>query len=300
MNLPVKVRIVEVGPRDGLQNEAQNVPVEVKVKLVEMLVEAGLTAIEAGAFVAPKWVPQMAASNEVYRQIKKAPAVSYPMLVPNMRGLEQAIECGVEEIALFAAATETFSQKNTNCSIDESIERFTEVITRAQDESIQVRGYISCALGCPYEGEVDIDVVVGLTQRLFDLGCYEVSIADTIGVGTAYQAQTLFESVARVVPVAQLAAHFHDTYGQALANILAVLQCGVTVIDSSVAGLGGCPYAKGATGNVATEDVVYMLDGMNVATGIDMDKLIDAGVYINCFLERKTVSRAANALLKKR
>ncbi|MCP4494360.1 MAG: hydroxymethylglutaryl-CoA lyase [Gammaproteobacteria bacterium] len=300
MNLPGKVKIVEVGPRDGLQNEVQNVPVEIKVKLVKMLVEAGLTSIEAGAFVSPKWVPQMAASNEVYQQISKSLGVSYPMLVPNMRGLEQAAECGVEEIALFAAASETFSLKNTNCSIDESIKRFTDVVACAQTQSMRIRGYISCALGCPYEGEIDNEVVVGLTQRLLDLGCYEVSIADTIGAGTARQAQALFESVARAVPVAQLAAHFHDTYGQALANILAVLQCGVTVIDSSVAGLGGCPYAKGATGNVATEDVVYMLDGMGVRTGVNMDKLLDAGVYINHFLEREPVSRVANALLKKK
>lgn len=300
MSLPTKVKIVEVGPRDGLQNEAQNVPVEVKVKLVEMLVDAGLTSIEAGAFVSPKWVPQMAASAEVYQQVTKSPGISYPMLVPNMRGLEQAIECGVEEIALFAAATETFSQKNTNCSIKESVARFTEVVARAQAESIRIRGYISCALGCPYEGDVDFDVVTMLTQRLHDIGCYEISIADTIGVGTASKAQALFEQVAKVVPVDQLAGHFHDTYGQALANIHAVLHCGIAVIDSSVAGLGGCPYAKGATGNVATEDVVYMLDGMGIETGVDMDKLLDAGVYINEFLDRAPVSRAANALLKKK
>ena len=300
MSLPTKVKIVEVGPRDGLQNEAQNVPVEVKVKLVEMLVDAGLSSIEAGAFVSPKWVPQMAASAEVYQQVTKAPGISYPMLVPNMRGLEQAIDCGVEEIALFAAATETFSQKNTNCSIEESIDRFTEVVARARAESMRIRGYISCALGCPYEGEVDAKVVVDLTRRLNDIGCYEVSVADTIGVGTANQAQALFEQLAVAIPITQLAAHFHDTYGQALANIYAVLECGVAVIDSSVAGLGGCPYAKGATGNVATEDVVYMLDGMGIETGVDMDKLLAAGVYINSFLEREPVSRAANALLKKK
>lgn len=300
MSLPTKVKIVEVGPRDGLQNEAQNVPVEVKVKLIEMLVEAGLTSIEAGAFVSPKWVPQMAASAEVYQRVTKSPGISYPMLVPNMRGLEQAIECGVEEIALFAAATETFALKNTNCSIDESIDRFTEVVARARAESMRIRGYISCALGCPYEGEVDAAVVTRLSQRLHDIGCYEISIADTIGVGTASKAQLLFEQVAKAVPVGQLAVHFHDTYGQALANIYAVLQCGVSVVDSSVAGLGGCPYAKGATGNVATEDVVYMLDGMGIETGVDMDKLLAAGVYINSFLKREPVSRAASALLKKK
>lgn len=300
MSLPEKVKIVEVGPRDGLQNEAGNVPVEVKVKLVEMLVDAGLTSIEAGAFVSPKWVPQMAASAEVYSQITKSPGVSLPMLVPNMRGLEQAIESGVKEIALFAAATETFSQKNTNCSIDESIKRFEQVVERAQSESMRIRGYISCAMGCPYEGEVSIDKVIELTKRLYDIGCYEISVADTIGVGTASSAQQLFAKLADVVPVDQLAGHFHDTYGQALANIYAVLQCGVSVIDSSVAGLGGCPYARGATGNVATEDVVYMLDGMGIETGVDMQKLLEAGVYINSFLEREPVSRAASALLKKK
>ena len=300
MSLPNQVKIVEVGPRDGLQNESQNVPVEVKVKLVDLLVEAGLTSIEAGAFVSPKWVPQMAASGDVFAQIKKTSNVSYPMLVPNMRGLESAIEYGVEEIALFAAATETFSQKNTNCSIEESIARFTDVVHEAQRHNMRIRGYISCALGCPYEGEVDIGVVINLTRRLFDIGCYEVSVADTIGVGTANQAQQLFGQLAGVVPVDHLAAHFHDTYGQALANILAVLQVGVSVIDSSVAGLGGCPYAKGATGNVATEDVVYMLDGMGIETGVDMEKLLAAGVYVNEFLQRQPVSRAANALLKKK
>jgi hydroxymethylglutaryl-CoA lyase len=300
MSLPTKVKLVEVGPRDGLQNEAQNVPVEVKVKLVEMLVGAGLTSIEPGAFVSPKWVPQMAASAEVYARVTKSPGISLPMLVPNMRGLEQAIESGVEEIALFAAATETFSQKNTNCSIGQSIERFEQVAERAQSESMRIRGYISCAMGCPYEGEVSIDKVVELTKRLHEIGCYEISVADTIGVGTASNAWKLFEKLANVVPVNQLAGHFHDTYGQALANIYAVLQCGVAVIDSSVAGLGGCPYAKGATGNVATEDVVYMLDGMGIETGVDMPKLLEAGVYINSFLERESVSRAANALLKKK
>ncbi len=300
MSLPTKVKIVEVGPRDGLQNEAQNLPVEVKVRLIQLLVDAGLSSVEAGAFVSPKWVPQMAASAEVFGQITKSSDISYPMLVPNMRGLEQAIECGVEEIALFAAASETFSEKNTNCSIEESIERFTTVISRARHESMRIRGYISCALGCPYEGEVDSNVVSMLTKRLHDIGCYEISIADTIGVGTAGKARALFEQLARLVPVEQLAVHFHDTYGQALANIYAVLECGVAVIDSSIAGLGGCPYAKGATGNVATEDVVYMLDGMGIETGIDMEKLLAAGVYINSFLEREPVSRAASALLKKK
>ena len=222
------------------------------------------------------------------------------MLVPNLRGLEQAIECGVKEVALFAAATETFSQKNTNCSIAESIDRFADVVKQAKAQSMRIRGYISCALGCPYEGEVDSDVVLMLTEKLLGQGCYEVSVADTIGVATAGSAQQLFERLQNVIPVSQLAGHFHDTYGQALANIHAVLQTGVSVIDSSVAGLGGCPYAKGATGNVATEDVVYMLQGMGIETGIDMNKLLDAGVYINDYLQRASVSRAATALLRKR
>jgi hydroxymethylglutaryl-CoA lyase len=300
MSYPEQVKIVEVGPRDGLQNESVTVPAEVKVALVEKLADAGLSVIEAGAFVSPKWVPQMATSGEVFKQIEKRAGVSYPMLVPNLRGLELAHAVGVQEIALFAAATETFSQKNTNCSIAESIDRFNAVIERAQDLGIKVRGYVSCVLGCPYEGEVSADTVLMITQKLFDKGCYEVSLGDTIGVGTAGQAQALVELLARQVPVQQLAAHFHDTYGQALANILAVMQCGINVIDSSVAGLGGCPYAKGATGNVATEDVVYMLHGMGIETGVDMDGLLDAGRFIGEFLGRDPVSRAATALLRKR
>ncbi len=300
MSIPERVRVVEVGPRDGLQNEAQTVPAEVKVELIEKLADAGLETIECGAFVSPKWVPQMATSAEVYRRIEKRPGLSYPMLVPNLKGLELALEAGVEEIALFAAATETFSQKNTNCSIAESIERFDAVIDAARDADLRIRGYISCVLGCPYEGEVAFDTVAMIAKRLFDKGCYEISLGDTIGVGTAGKAQALIELLSKSIPVSQLAAHFHDTYGQALANIHAVLQCGVAVVDSSVAGLGGCPYAKGATGNVATEDVVYMLDGMGIETGVDMDKLLDAGQYISDFLGREPVSRAATALLRKR
>jgi hydroxymethylglutaryl-CoA lyase len=300
MSFPDQVKIVEVGPRDGLQNESVTVPAEIKVQLVEKLADAGLRVIESGAFVSPKWVPQMATSGEVYRQISKRDGVSYPALVPNLKGLELAHAAGVREIALFAAATETFSQKNTNCSIAESIERFNAVIDEAQRLDIKVRGYVSCVLGCPYEGEVSADTVSMITEKLFAKGCYEVSLGDTIGVGTASQARALVDKLARVVPVERLAAHFHDTYGQALANIHAVLQSGISVIDCSVAGLGGCPYAKGATGNVATEDVVYMLHGMGIATGVDMDKLLDAGRFISDFLGREPVSRAATALLRKR
>jgi hydroxymethylglutaryl-CoA lyase len=283
-----------------LQNESVTVPAEVKVQLVEMLADAGLAVIEAGAFVSPKWVPQMATSGAVFQQISKRDGVSYPMLVPNLKGLELAHAAGVTEVALFAATSETFSQKNTNCTIAESIERFNAVIDEALRLDIKVRGYVSCVLGCPYEGEVSTDVVLMLAEKMFARGCYEVSLGDTIGVGTAGQAQALVETLARELPVQQLAVHFHDTYGQALANIHAVLQSGITVIDSSVAGLGGCPYARGATGNVATEDVVYMLQGMGIETGIDMEKLLDAGRFISDFIGREPVSRAATALLRKR
>jgi hydroxymethylglutaryl-CoA lyase len=299
MSFPGQVKIVEVGPRDGLQNEASTVPAEIKVQLIEMLADAGLPVVESGAFVSPKWVPQMATSAEVFTQIKRRADVSYPMLVPNLKGLELALASGVEEIALFAAATETFSQKNTNCSIAASIERFNAVINEAQAAGLKVRGYISCVLGCPYEGEVSFDTVSMIAQKLLAKGCYEVSLGDTIGVGTAGLATELIEVLSRQLPVAQLAAHFHDTYGQALANIHAVMQCGIAVVDSSVAGLGGCPYAKGATGNVATEDVVYMLHGMGIETGVDMDKLLEAGRFISDFLGREPVSRAATALLRK-
>jgi len=300
MSFPERVKIVEVGPRDGLQNESVTVPAEIKVQLVEKLADAGLPVIECGAFVSPKWVPQMATSAEVFKQIDKRASVSYPMLVPNLKGLELALEAGVEEIALFAAASESFSQKNTNCSIAESIERFNQVIDEAQAAGVKIRGYISCVLGCPYEGKVSFETVSMITQKLFAKGCYEVSLGDTIGVGTAGEARELIEILAKHAPVEKLAAHFHDTYGQALANIHAVMQCGVAVVDSSVAGLGGCPYARGATGNVATEDVVYMLDGMGIETGIEMDKLLDAGRFISDFLGREPVSRAATALLRKR
>ncbi len=296
MSFPKHVKIVEVGPRDGLQNESTTVPAEIKVQLVEKLVAAGLPVIEVGAFVSPKWVPQMATSAEVFTRVDKQPNVSYPMLVPNLKGLELALAAGVEEIALFAAASETFSQKNTNCSIAESIERFNKVIDQAQAAGVKIRGYVSCVLGCPYEGEVSFDTVSMITQKLFDKGCYEVSLGDTIGVGTAGQARELIEILTKHVPVQQLAAHFHDTYGQALANIHAVMQCGIAVVDSSVAGLGGCPYAKGATGNVATEDVVYMLHGLGIGTGIDLDALVEAGWTICDALGRPPVSKVSLAM----
>ena len=299
MTIPDKVKIVEVGPRDGLQNEAQSVPAEVKIALIEKLVDAGLPVVESGAFVSPKWVPQMATSSEVFKGIQKRTDVAYPMLVPNMKGLEAALEAGVEEISGFAAASETFSQKNTNCSIKQSLERFRQVAEKANAENLKIRGYISCVLGCPYEGEVSMDTVAEVARQLLDAGCYEISLGDTIGVGTAGKAQALIERVSRAVPIPQLAAHFHDTYGQGLANLHAVLQCGISVIDSSVAGLGGCPYAKGASGNVATEDVLYMLNGMDIETGVDMQKLLEAGQYINEFLGRESASRAALALTRK-
>lgn len=296
MQLPQRVKIVEVGPRDGLQNEPTPVPVEVKLELIHQLEQAGLPVIEAGSFVSPKWVPQMAASAEVYQAIQPKPGVSYPMLVPNLKGLEAALAVGVKEIAIFAAASESFTQKNINCSIDESIARYSDVMAQAQQHNIKVRGYVSCVLGCPYEGEIAADKVAEVAQRLYDMGCYEISLGDTVGVGTPVKAQQMIDAVTRLVPVEKLAAHFHDTYGQALANLFAVLQLGVSVIDSSVSGLGGCPYAKGASGNVATEDVVYMLNGLGIETGIDLEKLFLAGRYISDHLQRQPASKVARAL----
>jgi hydroxymethylglutaryl-CoA lyase len=289
------VRIVEVGPRDGLQNEARPVPAAVKVGLIDRLSETGLSAIEAGSFVSPKWVPQMAASAEVMAGIRRRPGTSYPVLVPNLQGLEQALAAGATEIAVFAAASERFSQKNINCSIAESLDRFAPVMAKAKAEGLVIRGYVSCVLGCPYEGDIAPQAVADVAGRLVGMGCSEISLGDTIGTGTPARAQALIETVGAVVPVERLAAHFHDTYGQALANIFAVLEKGVAVVDSSVAGLGGCPYARGASGNVASEDVVYMLHGMGIATGIDLDRLIAAGTYICRELDRPTGSKVARA-----
>lgn len=296
MQLPKQVKIIEVGPRDGLQNESTPVPAEVKLELIHKLEQAGLLVIEVGSFVSPKWVPQMASSAEVYQSIQQKPGVSYPMLVPNLKGLESALAVGVKEIAIFAAASESFTQKNINCSIEESITRYGEVMAQARQHNLKVRGYVSCVLGCPYEGEIAADKVAEVSRQLYDLGCYEISLGDTVGVGTPVKAQQMVDAVARVVPVERLAAHFHDTYGQALANLFAVLQRGVSVIDSSVSGLGGCPYARGASGNVATEDVLYMLNGLGIETGVDMPKLLEAGRYISDYLKRTSASKVARAL----
>jgi len=300
MNYPKRVKLVEMGPRDGLQNEPGTVTTDVKVELVNRLSDAGFTSIETGSFVSPKWVPQMADTAEVMARIRRKPGVSYPVLVPNMKGLEAALAAKAKEVAVFAAATEAFSKRNTNCSIAESFERFEPVCRTALDNGLQVRGYVSVVLGCPYEGEVRPEAVAEVSKRLLDLGCYEISLGDTIGTGTATKAQRLIETVGRKVPVEKLAGHFHDTYGQALANIVATMELGVATFDSSVAGLGGCPYAKGATGNVASEDVLYLLDGMGIETGLDMNQLLDAAEFICAHLKRPTVSRAGRALAVKR
>lgn len=297
MNLPQHVRLVEVGPRDGLQNEKQPINVADKVRLTDDLSAAGLSYIEVGSFVSPKWVPQMAGSAEVFAGIQQKPGVIYGALTPNLKGFEAAVEAGVKEVAVFAAASEAFSQKNINCSIAESLERFVPVMEAAKSHGITVRGYVSCVLGCPYEGDVAPAQVAAVARELLAMGCYEVSLGDTIGTGTAGKTRTLFEVVGRDIPRDKLAGHFHDTYGQALANIYASLLEGIAVFDSSVAGLGGCPYAKGATGNVATEDVLYLLQGLGIHTGIDLDRLIDAGARICQVLGRDNGSRVAKARL---
>ncbi len=298
INLPKKVRIVEVGPRDGLQNEKQAIPTAAKIQLIENLVDAGLNYIEAGSFVNPKWVPQMADSGEVFSGIARKPHVTYAALTPNLQGYERAVAVGANEVAIFAAASEAFSQKNINCSIAESIARFEALINTAKAQHIPVRGYISCVLGCPYSGEVDANQVACIANELLALGCYEISLGDTIGVGTAGQTKKLIEAVARNIPIDKIAAHMHDTYGQALVNIYAALEMGVSVIDSSVAGLGGCPYAAGATGNVATEDLVYLLNGLGIEHGVDLDKLINAGNTISAILNKSTNSKVAKAKSK--
>ncbi len=293
------VRIVEVGPRDGLQNEKQTVATETKIALIGMLADAGLKTIEATAFVSPSWVPQMADHAEVLRALPAREGVSYPVLVPNLKGFEAALAAGATEVAVFAAASETFSQKNINCSIAESLERFTPVFAEARAANASVRGYVSCVLGCPYEGAVDPERVADVAGKLLDAGCYEISLGDTIGVGTPNRTKEVIARVAQVVPIASLAGHFHDTYGQALANIYVAMEMGVRVFDASVSGLGGCPYAPGAAGNVATEDLVYMLNGLGVETGVDLDRVIAAGAFICEKLGRETQSRVAKAMKKR-
>jgi hydroxymethylglutaryl-CoA lyase len=299
MSYPKKVTLVEVGPRDGLQNEAKPVPTEVKLELIHRLQDAGLPVIQATSFVSPKWVPQMADNAQVMAGIRQKPGVRYTVLVPNRKGLDAAIAAGCKEIVVFGAATEAFSKKNTNCTIAEGVARFSEVCAEALAHGLKVRGDMSVCLGCPYEGEVDPQAVARLAREFDQIGCQEITICDTIGTGTAGKTRAVIEAVAKHIAIERLAVHVHDTYGQAIANIYAALECGIAIFDSSVAGLGGCPYAKGATGNVATEDVLYLLDGLNIETGVDMNKLIAAGDYICGALGRPTSSRAAKALAAK-
>ncbi|MFB9146155.1 hydroxymethylglutaryl-CoA lyase [Halomonas alkalicola] len=296
MAFPKQVRLVEVGPRDGLQNEPEPISTATKLELIDRLGAAGLSYIEAASFVSPKWVPQMADHREVMQNLARLDGVTYAALTPNLKGLEAALECGVEEVAVFGAASEAFSQKNINCSVAESLARFEPVLERAQAAGVRVRGYVSTVLGCPYEGEIAPAKVAEVSKALYEMGCYEISLGDTIGVGTPLKAKRMLEAVSREVPMAQLAAHFHDTYGQALANLYVVLEEGIAVVDSSVAGLGGCPYAKGASGNVASEDVVYLLNGLGIETGIDLDKLADTGTWITQAIGRPNRSKVGVAL----
>jgi hydroxymethylglutaryl-CoA lyase len=298
--LPAKVKIVEVGARDGLQNEKEIIPAEIKIALIDRLSQAGFANIEAAAFVSPKWVPQMATGAEVMRGIARRPSVLYSVLTPNLKGLEAAIEAGADEVVIFGSASEAFSQKNIACSIAESITRFREVALLAKQHQLRLRGSVSCSFGCPYQGQVSLDAVADVVGRLRDLGCDEIDIADTIGVSTPHHTQAVMQRAAQIFPLQQLAGHFHDTYGQALANIYASLQVGVSIFHSSVAGLGGCPYAKGATGNVATEDVLYLMHGLGIETGIDLDLVVDAGAFISAYLGRKSASKVGNAVLAKR
>jgi hydroxymethylglutaryl-CoA lyase len=300
MKFPKHVNIVEVGARDGLQNEKQDVPASIKIELVNRLSEAGFRNVESGSFVSPKWVPQMATSMDVMAGIHRKPGVIYSVLTPNMKGFDAALAARADEVVIFGAASEAFSQKNINCSIAESIERFRAVAVAAKANGMRVRAAVSCALGCPYQGAVSIESVVDCVKRFADLGCDDIGIADTIGVGTPALASAVFEAAAQAFPMSQISGHFHDTYGQACANVLACLELGVSTFDTSVAGLGGCPYAKGATGNVATEDVLYMLHGMGITTGIDLDAVCDAGQFISQALGRAPHSRVNRALTAKR
>ena len=298
--LPDEVSIVEVGPRDGLQNELQKIALKDKVALIDCLSETGLQRIEAGSFVSPKWVPQMADSNAVFAAIERNPRIVYSALTPNLQGLDAALEAGVGEVAVFAAASESFSQKNINCSIETSIERFRPVIEKALASEIKVRGYISCVVGCPYEGDIDAQVVAKVSQKLLELGCYEISLGDTIGVGTPGSILRMLEAVCKHASIEQLALHCHDTYGQALSNIYAGLQFGIQTYDSSVAGLGGCPYAPGASGNVASEDVIYMLNGLGINSGVDLAALVGVGDMISKILNRDNQSKVARAVTSKK
>jgi hydroxymethylglutaryl-CoA lyase len=295
--LPQHVKIVEVGPRDGLQNEVTFISANDKIELIEKLSDAGVSYIESGSFVSPKWVPQMATSAEVFEKINRKKGVTYAALTPNMHGFEAALAAGADEVAIFGAASESFSQKNINCSIDESLERFEPIMTAAKQANIKVRGYVSCTLGCPYEGDINPEQVALVAEKLFAMGCYEISLGDTVGVGNPASVTKMIQTVGARVSLEKLAVHFHDTYGQALANIYAALQVGVAVVDTAVAGLGGCPYAKGASGNVATEDVVYMLNGLGISTDIDFSKLLQAGWFISEKLGKPPISKVSNAYL---
>jgi hydroxymethylglutaryl-CoA lyase len=295
--LPKQVKVVEVGPRDGLQNEATPISASDKIQLIEKLSDAGVSYIESGSFVSPKWVPQMATSTEVFEKLSRNKKVTYAALTPNMRGFEAALAVNADEVAIFGAASESFSQKNINCSIEESLERFAPIMEAAKKANIKVRGYVSCVLGCPYEGDIDPEQVALVAEKLFTMGCYEISLGDTVGVGNPASVTKMIQAVSARVPTDKLAVHFHDTYGQALTNIYAALQMGVKVVDSAIAGLGGCPYAKGASGNVATEDVVYMLDGLGINTGIDFKKLLQAGWFISDKLGKAPISKVSNAYL---
>ncbi|MGX5174137.1 hydroxymethylglutaryl-CoA lyase [Aliikangiella sp. IMCC44653] len=298
--LPDSVKIIEVGVRDGLQNEATPVPTEVKLELIRRLAKSGLSVIEATSFVSPKWVPQMSDHLEIAKQLDFSGSVNYPVLTPNLKGFENALSCGVKEVAVFAAASESFSKKNINCSIKQSIERFEPIFEAAAKHQVKVRGYVSCVMGCPYEGDIAAEKVAEVARLLYQSGSYEISLGDTIGTGTAGKTKTLIETIEKLIPLKQIAVHFHDTYGQALANIYAALEMGIMNIDSSVAGLGGCPYAKGASGNVATEDVVYLLNGLGIKHHVDLEQLVAAGDYISRYLKRENNSKVAKALLAKR
>ncbi len=300
MAFPAYVNIVEVGPRDGLQNEPQLVATETKVALIERLVAAGCRSVEATSFVAPHWVPQMADNVEVMRLLKRTRGVNYPVLTPNLKGFEAALAAGAKEVAVFAAASESFSRKNINCTIAESLVRFEPLMAAAKKAEVNVRGYVSCALGCPYEGTIHPAAAASVAERLFAMGCYEISLGDTIGVGTPLGVQRLIAAVSRNIPLEKLAGHFHDTYGMAAVNVYAALELGVTTFDSSVAGLGGCPYAKGASGNVATEDLVWLMNGLGIETGIDLDKIVDCAIWISDVLGRGPGSRVARALAANR